>query len=262
MFRITHSNKPLIIHGAHNIVMDISQFLALMEDIAPPCLAEEWDSGRIGLVIEGNRDIKRVSCALDATPAVLREAVGSGSDMLVVHHTPLWTPVTSVTGALASLLRPVLASGMHIYVVHSNFDHAPGGINDALAKLLRIENVRPLSLGVVGDCPLSTRELAAVLGCPIVTWGDVELPGTLAVAGGAAFSPDLISEAARLGARAFLSADLKHSVARESLLPLLEATHYALESPGMRELARRMGWTYIDDPPVVRTWNPTSSGND
>lgn len=245
--------------------MDISQFLALMEDIAPPGLAEEWDLGRIGLVVEGDRDIERISCALDATPAVLREAVGSGSDMLVVHHTPLWTPVTSVAGALASLLRPVLSSGMHIYVIHSNFDHAPGGINDALAKLLRMENIQPLSLGVVGDCPLSPGDIAGILDCPVVTWGNPDLPdlpGRLALAGGSAFSPDLISEAARKGARAFLSADLKHSVARESPLPLLEATHYALESPGMRALAERMGWTYIDDPPVVRTWNPTSSGND
>jgi len=260
MFRITYSNKPLITSAAYIMAMIIPQFVALMEGIAPPSLAEEWDAGRIGLVVEGDREIERVSCALDATPAVLREAVGSGSDMLVVHHTPLWTPATSVTGSLASFLRAALSSGIHVFVIHSNFDHAPGGINDALADLLRLEKRRALSLGLVGDCPLSIQEIAENLHCPLAAWGEPDLPGSLAVAGGSAFSPDLVTEAAAAGARVFLSAELRHSVARASPVPLLEATHYALESPGMRALAGRMGWTYIDDPPVVRTWTPKSSG--
>lgn len=242
--------------------MDIAEFLALMEEIAPPSLAEEWDAGRIGLVVEGTREIERVSCALDATPPVIREAVSAGSDMLVVHHTPLWTPVASVTGAPASLLRSLLASGMHVFVIHSNFDHAESGINDALADLLDLRNVRRLSLGVTGDCPLTLPEIAERLRSPLMAYGRPVLPGILAAAGGAAFSEDLIGEAAAEGARSFLSADLKHSVARASPLPLIEATHYALEAPGMRALANRMGWTFIDDPPVVSTWTPTSSGRE
>jgi hypothetical protein len=45
---------------------------------------------------------------------------------------------------------------------------------------------------------------------------------------------------------------MKHAVARAAPVPCIEATHYALEAPGMQELASRMGWEYIDDPPVVR----------
>jgi len=44
---------------------------------------------------------------------------------------------------------------------------------------------------------------------------------------------------------------LKHSVARASPIPCLEATHYALEAPAMEALASRMGWHYIADPPDV-----------
>ncbi|MDI9632662.1 MAG: Nif3-like dinuclear metal center hexameric protein [Methanolinea sp.] len=239
--------------------MDLAEFLSLMEGIAPAGLAEEWDRDKIGLVVEGNRDIGHVCCAVDATPAVVGRAIASGADALVVHHTPLWTPVTAVRGPLATLMRGVLSSGMHVYVLHTNFDRAPGGINDALAGLLGLANCRGLSLGVVGDCPLSVPGIARRLGCPVTAWGDPCLPGPLGLAGGSAFTPELIAEAAAAGARAFLSADLKHAVARASPLPLLEATHYALESPGMRALARRMGWTYIDDPPAVRTWSPARS---
>jgi len=109
-----------------------------------------------------------------------------------------------------------------------------------------------MSLGVCGDCSLDLPGLARCLGFPLRTWGPVTLPGRIGVAGGSGFDPALIEEAASLGARAYLSAELKHSMARSSPLPLIESTHYALEAPGMRRLAERMGWQYIDDPPLMK----------
>ena len=61
----------------------------------------------------------------------------------------------------------------------------------------------------------------------------------------------LFAGIAPAGADAFLSAELKHSVARYSPLPCIEATHYALEAPAMRRLALRKNWQYIDDPPKI-----------
>ena len=134
--------------------MDIREFISGMETVAPPGLAEEFDTGRIGLIIEGKKDIRRVSCALDASPGVVEEAVRHNADMLVVHHTPIFHPVTAVRGPLVSLLRSVLASGMNIFVMHTNFDHAPRGVNDSLAELLGLTNTTPMALGLVGDCQL------------------------------------------------------------------------------------------------------------
>ncbi|KQC04682.1 MAG: NGG1p interacting factor NIF3 [Methanoculleus sp. SDB] len=229
--------------------MEIHRFIAEMERIAPPELADAYDEGRIGLVVEGSPDISRVCCALDATPAVVGEAIRSGAEMLVVHHTPLWTPVTSVRGGIAALLRDTLAAGLNIYVMHSNFDHAAEGINDTLGGLLSLGEMVEMSLGVVGSCTLPLSGIAGRLGCPLRVYGSFSPPVRLAVVGGSGFSPDLMEEAASLGADCFLSAELKHSVCRSTTLTLIEATHYALESPGMRRLADRMGWTFLDDPP-------------
>jgi putative NIF3 family GTP cyclohydrolase 1 type 2 len=234
--------------------MDIRAVIRDLEEIAPPDGAEEMDKGRIGLVIEGTHEIDRVACALDATQAVISASVRSGADMLVVHHTPLWTPVTTVPRPLAAILKPVLSADLNVYVMHTNFDHASGGINDTLAELLGLTSVARMSLGVCGDCSLDLPGLARCLGFPLRTWGPVTLPGRIGVAGGSGFDPALIEEAASLGARAYLSAELKHSMARSSPLPLIESTHYALEAPGMRRLAERMGWQYIDDPPLMETW--------
>jgi putative NIF3 family GTP cyclohydrolase 1 type 2 len=48
--------------------MHIHQFIRTMEQIAPAYLAEEYDEGRIGLVVEGTQRIERVVCAIDVTP--------------------------------------------------------------------------------------------------------------------------------------------------------------------------------------------------
>ncbi len=233
--------------------MQIGAFIEEMERVAPPGIAEEFDQGRIGLVVEGTRTINRVCCALDATRSVVEQAVAMKADMLVVHHTPIWNPVTSITGTTAGLLRPLLTSEMNLYVMHTNFDHAEGGVNDALCDLLSLKDRKSMSLGNVGRCRLTPAQIAKRLFCPLRIWGDLRTTSRLAVVAGSGFDPALLEEAKNLGARAFLSAEMKHSVARAAPLPCIEATHYALEAPAMRALAAERKWDYIDDPPVLNS---------
>jgi len=231
--------------------MQIGAFIEEMEQVAPPVLAEEFDSGKIGLIVEGRITINRVCCALDATPSVIRRAIEMNADMLVVHHTPIWNPVTSVTGQTAAILRPLLSSGMNLYVMHTNFDHAVGGVNDALCSLLALRDPRPMTLGRIGKCTLTLPQIAERLNCSLRIWGDLRSFPLLAVVAGSGFDPVLMEEARALGSGAFLSAEMKHSVARFAPLPCIEATHYALEDPAMRNLAEKKNWQYIDDPPRI-----------
>lgn len=233
--------------------MHVRAFTEEMERLAPPEIAEDFDAGRIGLIVEGKTKIDTICCALDATPSVVKRAVAGHADMLLVHHTPLWTPLTSLTGPTAALMRDVLASGLNIYVMHTNFDHAECGVNDALAELLSLENAEPMSLGIVGDCTLTIKEIGRRLDCPLRVWGKIRKLEILAVVGGSGFDPAFMAEAKERGAGAFLSAELKHSVYRAAPLPCIEATHYALEAPAMKRLAAQKGWRFIADPPVLHS---------
>ncbi len=232
--------------------MDIRRFIAALEQVAPPELAEEYDVGRIGLVVEGKGEIGTVCCALDATGRVVEAAARAGADMLVVHHTPLWSPITAIRGPTSRLLRVLLSAGINLYVMHTNFDRAEGGVNDVLASRLGLSRIERMTVGLVGDCSLDAEEIARRLpGAGLRVYGEVDTIHRLAVVGGSGFDPDLIREAVDLGAEAFLSAELKHNVARASPVPCLESTHYALEAPAMEDLSSRMGWHYIPDPPHV-----------
>jgi len=232
--------------------MQRDQFIRMMETIAPPSLAEDFDIERIGLVLEGKEEIGCICTALDATPTVVERAVSAGADVLVLHHTPLWEPVHRLKGRRAGILRPLFMAGINVYVMHTNFDHAEGGVNAALASLLGLTDVESMSLGLAGTCTLSFDEMMQAIGGGVRIWGRLpEEPEKLAVVGGSGFDPLLMDEAVSLGADAFLSSELKHSVAIAAPLPLIESTHYALEAPGMQMLAERHGWEFIDDPPEV-----------
>lgn len=232
--------------------MHVRAFIEEMERLAPPDLAEDFDTGKIGLVVEGKEDIVRVCCALDATPFVVQQAVMASADMLVVHHTPLWTPVTALTGRTAGLMRALLSAQMNLYVMHTNFDRAQEGVNDALAELLSLTDIEPMASGSIGTCTLSPAEISRRLGGNLRLWGEMKRCKRLAIVAGSGFDPALIDEAYRRGADAFLSAEIKHAVARSSPLPCIEASHYALEAPSMQRLAGRKGWVYIDDPPLLQ----------
>ena len=231
--------------------MDVDLFIAEMERLAPPELAEEFDAGKIGLIVEGSGTVSKVCSALDATPAVVKKAIALGADMLVVHHTPIWSPVTSLTGPLAGLMKDVLSHDLSIYVMHTNFDRAGFGVNDCLADMLELRNTEPLTLGLVGSCSLSVPEIARRIGGPVRVWGKIRSPKRLAVVGGSGFDLSFMYEAKVIGADAFLSAEMKHSVYRAAPLPCIEATHYALEAPAMERLAGKNGWTFIADPPTI-----------
>jgi len=233
--------------------MDVKAFSLEMERLAPPELAEEFDAGRIGLIVEGAPEFETVCCALDATPAVVKEAIRRKAGMLVVHHTPLWTPVTALTGPTATLMRDILAARMNVWVMHTNFDHADEGVNDALAELLSLKDTSPLTLGRIGTCTITPAEISKRLGCPLRIWGTIGTLNRLAVIAGSGFDPVFLLEAKENGADAVLSAELKHSVMLSSPLPCIEATHYALEAQAMRRLAGRRGWHYIEDIPQLRT---------
>lgn len=228
-----------------------NEIIRLLEEIAPPDLAEPFDCGRIGLIIEGKEEISLVHTCLDVTPEVVKSAVKNGCDLLIAHHTPIWNPLTNINGADATLIRSILISEMNVYVMHTNWDHAPSGVNDTLAEILSMTGIVPMSLGLVGDISLTTEDIAKRLGLPLRIWGFIRKISRLAIVGGSGFDMGLINEAASLGADSFLSAELRHSVYRSSPILLLESTHYALESPAMRALADIFGWIYLDDPPLI-----------
>lgn len=126
----------------HPTVADLT---ALMEAWAPAWTAESWD--RVGLVTGDPRaTAANAWVALELDDGLLAAALAGGVDMLLLHHPPLFKPLTDLRSdrpATARLLKAA-AAGLAIFAAHTNLDAAPGGVNDALAARLGLAATTPL----------------------------------------------------------------------------------------------------------------------
>lgn len=123
-------------------VHDLAQW---MEEFASSRLAEDWDN--VGLLWgDPAASVSKLMTCLTLTPTTAEEAARRGAELIVSHHPVLFRPVKAVraddpeNGALWALARANIA----LYSPHTAFDNCPGGINDTLAELLKLEDVGPL----------------------------------------------------------------------------------------------------------------------
>ncbi len=124
---------------------EVGDIVALVEELAPPHLAEDWDNA--GLQV-GSRRARTgaVLVSLDAVPRVLQEARELGAGLLVCHHPPIFRPLRNLAadGPPGDFLHAAVAAGLAIYAAHTSLDASPHGVNAALAALFELEEQRPL----------------------------------------------------------------------------------------------------------------------
>ncbi len=117
-----------------------------LDVLYPPALAEVWDA--IGLVVgDPAAPVRRVLLAVDPVRPVVDEALSGGFDLLVTHH-PLYlrgTTTVSAGTAKGRLVHDLVRGGCALFVAHTNADKAVGGVNDALAGLLGLQDAVPLT---------------------------------------------------------------------------------------------------------------------
>ncbi|RXA19532.1 Nif3-like dinuclear metal center hexameric protein [Methanosarcina sp. MSH10X1] len=226
--------------------MELAKVVEILEEVAPPELAEDFDEGRIGLILNLENDIKKIAVALDATYCVLKKAAEIKADLLVTHHTLIFHPINKISKPLAECLKLALENEISLYSMHTNYDRAEGGINDVLASRLGLRNIIKAEIGRIGETePCSPAELASrvseSLKTPVVYAGEKERIKRVMVVGGSGFSTEFLEIARVNRVDAFISSELKHNILRDyGDLCLIDATHYATENPGMEALCSRL----------------------
>lgn len=130
-------------------MMRLRDLLSAIDRAAPFDLQESWDHS--GLQVgDPRRPVRRVMVALDATEAVVRETRRRRADVLVTHHPLLFEPLRALspsTPAGATALE-LARRNIACIAAHTNYDAAPGGLNDRLAaKLGLAADTAPLERG-------------------------------------------------------------------------------------------------------------------
>ena len=117
----------------------------LLGKMAPLHLAESWDN--VGLLLgDPQTTLRHLMTCLTITPEVVAEAVEEKVEMIVTHHPILFKPTQRITGESVEghMLLKLAAARISVYSAHTAYDNAQDGINDQLAGMLKLEEVRPL----------------------------------------------------------------------------------------------------------------------
>lgn len=106
------------------------------------------EGDRIGLQMgDPNQEVEKILVTLDSSsPQVIEEAIRLDVDMIVAHHALIFRKLSNLrtdTPSGKGLMR-LLSQGIAVYVAHTNLDVADGGVNDALARRLQLQDVEIL----------------------------------------------------------------------------------------------------------------------
>jgi dinuclear metal center YbgI/SA1388 family protein len=249
--------------------LTVGDVVAELERIYPPSLAGDWDA--VGLVCgDPATPVQRILFAIDPTLAVVAEAKEYGAQLLVTHHPLFLRGVHGVatTTAKGRVVHELMGAGCALFVAHTNADAAAPGVSDALARVIGLEDLRPLvsegdgsdaaaastGIGRVGNLPttVTLHELALIVAgaLPATVQGvraagpEVAQVRRVAVCGGA--GDTLFDAVRRSGADAFVTADLRHHPALEAREDsdgppwLVDVSHWASEWPWLAGCADRV----------------------
>lgn len=123
----------------------VSDIAGIINKIAPPGLAEEWDN--VGLQVgDPAMPVQRILIALDASTETVNAAASSESQILLTHHPLIFHPLKKIvpTDPTGSAVFTAIKSGIAVISAHTNYDIAAGGVNDLLAAAVGVESSVPL----------------------------------------------------------------------------------------------------------------------
>jgi dinuclear metal center YbgI/SA1388 family protein len=230
------------------IHMKCDEILEKLEEDFPSDAALEWDNPGL---LAGSRyaDVNTVYVALDATDAVIDDAISKGAQLIVTHHPMIFSPIRHVTDddRIGRRLIKLLEHQVECFAMHTNFDVCKmAELNEQQLSLKNTcvlmetgqRNGAPEGIGRVGLLPesMTLAECAAfvkrAMELPyVITYGDAKREMRIAaVSGGSGKS--MVHDAIRLGADVLITGDIDYHTAIDAVsdgLCVIDAGHYGTE---------------------------------
>jgi len=127
------------------MAVTIGRIMKEMEAFAPSGLAESWD--KVGLFLgSSGQEVKRVLISLGVSEEVVCEGIEKKVDLILTHH-PFWlSPPTYLSEETrqGKMVAQLIRNRIGVFSAHTNLDACRGGVNDGLAALLDLKEVKIL----------------------------------------------------------------------------------------------------------------------
>mgnify|MGYP000851227135 FL=1 len=228
----------------------VKDIMELASRLAPQKLASEWDN--TGLQIADlEQEVDSILLSLDINEAVVDEAIRKKCQLIISHHPLLFRPIRKIgrQNYQGRLIYRIISKKINVFAMHTNLDSAEGGINDYLANIFGLSDVRPLGVrdnpalepgpGRIGSLPagISLQEFLQLVREKLdaeqlrYVGEEDKIIRTIAICSGS--GSEYISLAAEEGADLYLTGDVKYHQAQEAEilgLALIDAGHYQTEA--------------------------------
>lgn len=246
--------------------MRCRELMEHFEYLAPAGCACDWDNPGL-LAGRGEKEIRKVLVALDATDEVVEQAVREQADLVLTHHPLIFKAMKKINDSdfIGRRLLTLIRQDICCFAMHTNFDAAPGCMADLAVRQLGMVPEAPLELtgevrgipagiGKVGTLPepMDVETLASLVrerfGLPFVTvYGTREVQekvSRIAISPGAGGS--MIRPALESRAQVLITGDIGHhdgidAAARH--MAVIDAGHYGIEHifiPFMKEFLEQL----------------------
>lgn len=261
--------------------MKIKEWIEGWEKKVPPALQEDWDN--TGLQFSRpDKDLTGLVYCLDLNQPALDQAIQTGANLIFTHHPVFFNPVKQLVDqdGRSDLVLSTIEAGISVYSSHTAFDAVDGGVNDVLAEAVGVKHPNALiprqgrdplfafskGMGKIGRVrKTSLKDLAGHLKeefslDQVAFYGPSQAEvKEVALVGGSGM--DFVDEALAQGADVFITGDIKHHQALDSLaqgIYLIDPGHYGSEFPSLyqamtwsKALAPRLPHTIV---PAPKDW--------
>ena len=119
----------------------IATIIHELEQFAPTAYQESYDNCGL-LTGAAYWECTGILCTLDATEAVVLEAISKGCNLIVAHHPIIFSGLKKLNGKnyIERTIIAAIKNDIAIYAIHTNADNMLHGVNHAIANKLQLVN--------------------------------------------------------------------------------------------------------------------------
>lgn len=218
--------------------MKVNDIYSFLNEHYPFSLACDFDN--VGLLIgDKGANVTKAVIALDCTTFAVEFAKKNGAELIITHHPVIFGGLKSVTEETATY--KAIKNGISVISAHTNLDVAEGGVNDTLCEVLGLKNIQKylcedgfsIRKGELKK-EMTAEEFAKRSAKALSTNARFVDSGksikTVAVCSGS--GSDMLYDAIKSGADAYISSEIKHNVfieAAEKGFTVIDLGHFATE---------------------------------
>jgi dinuclear metal center YbgI/SA1388 family protein len=121
--------------------MQIAEIANYLESLAPLSLQEHYDNAGL-LTGDGSWNCTGIICSLDATEAVVQEAIDNNCNLMVSHHPIIFGGLKKINGKnyVEKAVIAAIKNDIALYAIHTNLDNIVKGVNGKMADKLSLQN--------------------------------------------------------------------------------------------------------------------------